>query len=301
MWMRRRSRRVIGHCEAQGGLAEGASSAQAAGGLRCANLPYGLPILRQTSSWLRPMRRYREYGPRPSIPEPRPVLLTAVRAFVQAASRIDGVRRIALLGSLATDKPIPKDADLLVTINPEMDLDALANAGRRLKGKAQTINLGADIFLADEEGHYLGRICGFRECHVRMLCRARHCGERNHLNDDLQVVKLPARLIAEPPLELWPSVVRRIAPPADVEAILLAPKPARQAKPGQAPQYPAPRATWRFPAFRFASCGLRLRQSALPPASRHSPLPQLVSRHEADPPHPRDRCRHRRSSARDGC
>jgi hypothetical protein len=63
--------------------------------------------------------------------------------------------RIALIGSLSTSKPLPKDADVLVTIEDGLDLGRLA-AGRRLKGAAQQINLGADIFLADKEGRYLG-------------------------------------------------------------------------------------------------------------------------------------------------
>lgn len=148
------------------------------------------------------------------------MLLDAVSEFAQVASACPGVRRIALVGSLTTDKPIPKDADLLITIDSGMDLAALARAGRRLKGQAQSINLGADIFLADEAGRYLGRICGYRECHSRALCHARHCGERQHLNDDLDDVTLAASLIAAPPLELWPAVIRRLAVPPDVEAIL---------------------------------------------------------------------------------
>src|SRR5690348_9958839 len=108
------------------------------------------------------MPRSRSYGPSPSVPNPRRVLLDAVSEFVRVASACPGVRRIALVGSLATDKPVPKDADLLVTIDSAMDLAALARAGRRLKGQAQSINLGADIFLADETGHYLGRVCGYR-------------------------------------------------------------------------------------------------------------------------------------------
>jgi hypothetical protein len=60
--------------------------------------------------------------------------------------------RIALLGSLATEKPVPKDADVLVTIDTAMDLDPVARLGRRLQGAAQTINLGADIFLANAAG-----------------------------------------------------------------------------------------------------------------------------------------------------
>ena len=110
-------------------------------------------------------------GPRPSVADPRRHLLSAVLAFVRAARSTPGVRRIALLGSLATDKPVPKDADVLVTIDATMDLDPLARVGRRLKGTAQTINLGADIFLADEAGRYMGRICHYRECHPRVACR----------------------------------------------------------------------------------------------------------------------------------
>jgi hypothetical protein len=168
------------------------------------------------------MRRNRIYDPRPSIAEPRPVLLRAVASFVQVASGCAGVRRIALLGSLATTKSIPKDADVLVTIDSDMDLTQLARTGRGLKGQAQRINLGADVFLADQEGRYLGRICGYRECRPRALCRAWHCGLRQHLQDDFDVVTLPKELIEAPPVDLWPSVVRRVALPGDVETLLLA-------------------------------------------------------------------------------
>lgn len=132
-----------------------------------------------------------------------------------------GVLRIALVGSLATSKPIPKDADVLVTIEATMELAPLARVGRRLKGQTQTINLGADIFLADEANQYLGRICHYRECHDRAACHALHCGVREHLNDDLQVVTLSPTLIRIPPIELWPRIVTRNVVPADTEALLL--------------------------------------------------------------------------------
>ena len=102
------------------------------------------------------MRRYRPRDPSPSVAEPRRPLLLGAYSFVRAARLCPGVRRIALLGSLATVKAIPKDVDLLVTVERAMDLSQLARAGRRLKGVAQTINLGADIFLADKAAHYLG-------------------------------------------------------------------------------------------------------------------------------------------------
>jgi hypothetical protein len=122
-----------------------------------------------------------------------------------------------------TAKAAPKDVDLLVKIDSAMDLTKLAQAGRRLMGFAQSFNLGADVFLADAAGHYLGRICRYRECHPRALCRAEHCGHRQHLNDDPHVVTLSETLIAAPPVDLWPKVVRRQSVPTDVEEILLAP------------------------------------------------------------------------------
>src|SRR5262245_53953560 len=97
------------------------------------------------------MHRPPTQGPTPSVAEPRPVLLHAVHEFVQAARGCAGVLRIALVGSLATKKAIPKDADLIVTIDGAMDLSELARFGRRLKGRAQNINLGADIFLVDQD------------------------------------------------------------------------------------------------------------------------------------------------------
>jgi hypothetical protein len=166
--------------------------------------------------------RARYHQPSPSIPEPRPVLLAAVRDFVREAIDCAGVLRVALIGSLTTDKPVPKDADVLVTIDAGMELTRLARAGRRLKGQAQRINLGGDIFLANAAGRYLGRICHYRECHPRVLCRARHCGLRDHLTDDFDIVTLPGKLIAAPPIDLWPDVIRRVLVPPDVEAMVLA-------------------------------------------------------------------------------
>ena len=167
------------------------------------------------------IRWHRARDPSPSVAEPRRSLLLGAYSFVRAARLCPDVRRIALLGSLATAKAIPKDVDLLVTVERSIDLTQLARACRRLKGLAQTINLGADIFLADSAGHYLGRICHYRECHTRVACHAQHCGLRNHLNDDLHLVTLSKDLLASPPIELWPKVIRRLTLPEDFEEILL--------------------------------------------------------------------------------
>jgi hypothetical protein len=155
----------------------------------------------------------------------RGFLLSEVLRFVKFAHTCQGVRRVAVIGSLARNKDDPKDADVLVTVQDNADLAPLAAAGRRLKGRAQSKNRGADIFLADPSGNYIGRTCHWRDCHpgVRASCDARHCGRRQFLHDDLDDVTLDAAIINAPPLELWPNIVRRIELPKDVEEQLVQP------------------------------------------------------------------------------
>ena len=152
----------------------------------------------------------------------RQFLLLEALTFVRSASRLRGVLRIALIGSLTTEKPDPKDVDLLVTIADHLDLESLASAGRKLKGRTQSRNSGADIFLLGGRGEYIGRICQWRECApgIRIACRADHCGRRPYLYDDLHVVKLQQGLASNPPLELWPAVVVNDALPGDVQTWL---------------------------------------------------------------------------------
>jgi hypothetical protein len=144
--------------------------------------------------------------------------------FVRAASTIPDVRRIALIGSILTEKVNPKDIDLLVTITNEADLAPLARHARRLQGTLQGLNRSADVFLADEAGRYLGRTCSWRDCRpgVRQACDALHCGRRPYLHDDLGTVNLKASTIAAARLEVWPHVLHVGRVPADVERFLAA-------------------------------------------------------------------------------
>lgn len=82
----------------------------------------------------------------PPMPPLRSFLLDGVLQFTRQASRLPGVIRIALIGSLTTPKLNPKDADVLVTVEPSLDLTHLARLGRQLKGRGQTRNSGADNF-----------------------------------------------------------------------------------------------------------------------------------------------------------
>ncbi|HUP59663.1 MAG TPA: UPF0158 family protein [Thermoanaerobaculia bacterium] len=152
---------------------------------------------------------------RPRI-DARHHLLAGAVAFVDRVKRISGVTRIALIGSIATPKREPNDIDLLVTIATNTIARDIAAAGRKLKGHAQQLNRGADIFLTDPAGTYLGRTCPWRECApgIRMSCEAQHCG--TYLYDDLHVITLRPETIATPPLELWPKVVVRQEVPEDV-------------------------------------------------------------------------------------
>jgi hypothetical protein len=106
-----------------------------------------------------------------------------------------------------------------------MDLTPLATAGRQLSGHAQSFNRGGEVFLADRHHQYLGRTCPWKRCGpgIRASCDALHCGQRPFLHDDLINVKLLKPLIAEPPLELWPEVVVRVAVPDDVDERVIRP------------------------------------------------------------------------------
>ena len=158
-----------------------------------------------------------------SFVESRHKLLEEVLVFVQGACRIAGVTRIALIGSLTTDKVDPKDADILVTVSDKADLTHLATLGRKLQGHAQSFNRGGEVFLANEQHQYLGRTCPWKRCGpgIRMSCDAQHCGKRPFLHDDLNAIKLSKSLIATPPLELWPEIVTHVTVPEDVAELVI--------------------------------------------------------------------------------
>ena len=153
-------------------------------------------------------------------------LLRAAATFVESVKAENGLLRIAVIGSILSDKRNPKDIDLLLTVTDGTNLDRLAAAGRRLKGTAQIKNLGADIFLVNEEGEYIGRTCGWKVCEIgiRMACRADHCGRRKYLNDDLSDLTLSQDTVTLPTLVLWPEPMCTKPVPKDVmEELLPAP------------------------------------------------------------------------------
>jgi len=154
----------------------------------------------------------------------RKELLDGLRRFVVSVRQMAGVQRIAILGSIVTTKPDPKDIDVLVVVADDADLTPLAMCARRLQGHAQSFNRGADVFLVDQRGTYIGRTCHWKDCRpgVRRSCDALHCGRRPYLHDDLDAITLNSTLVHAPPVTVWPYVERRGQLPADVDEVVAA-------------------------------------------------------------------------------
>ncbi|QEG40795.1 UPF0158 family protein [Roseimaritima ulvae] len=164
------------------------------------------------------------YNP-PPLPDLRKIMFAEVRRFVHLARDLAGAERIALIGSLTTDKEFPKDIDLLVTITDDCDLTELARLGRQLTGHMMAHGAGADVFLADQAGNYLGRTCLWKRCEpgIRQSCDAKSCGARKFLHDDFASIRLNKDVIRNPPVKLWPEVSATSTPPPDVIQFLLDP------------------------------------------------------------------------------
>lgn len=147
-------------------------------------------------------------------------LLEDALQFMRTTIRLLGVVRVALLGSFTTKKSKPKDVDWLITVTDEAELAPIARAARRLKGHTQSSNRGADVFVADPKGHYVGHLCPWKLCApgIHLSCDALHCGRRPFLHDDLESVRLAPELVLHPPSTCFPtsSIVcrdRRISRP----------------------------------------------------------------------------------------
>ena len=167
-------------------------------------------------------------------PSSRPKMIEGAFWFVQQASQLNGISRIALIGSLATEKEEPKDVDMLVTIIDAVDMEVLAvnmetlaTLGRKFAGRLQQINRGAEVFLADSQGNYLGRTCPWKVCGgvhyngagVHYDCNGQQCGSR--IRADFSTIRLKKSIIRKPPLVLWPNVVALAPVPKDVQVGLV--------------------------------------------------------------------------------
>ncbi len=164
-----------------------------------------------------------EHVPESDEPPMRTLLLREMAEVVCALKRAPGVTRIAMIGSLATTVETPRDADLLVSVDNEVNLATLARLGRRWRAFVQSLHCSGDIFLADNRENYLGRTCPWKDCGLdhNPHCDARHCGRRHYLHDDLNTIRLSRQVTLTPPVELWPEIVLRVPVPQDVTDILI--------------------------------------------------------------------------------
>ena len=123
--------------------------------------------------WRRTGRRFTEAAASASAAAGAEAAAVETLWFVRKAAKLDGIKRIALFGSLATPKVYPKDADVLVTVEDDVDLKPLASLGRKFSGRLQAKGLGSDVFLTDPMGRHIGRTCPWKECGpgIRASCR----------------------------------------------------------------------------------------------------------------------------------
>jgi len=150
-------------------------------------------------------------------------LIQLVYEFIISCKKIEAIQRIAIIGSLLSENEKPKDVDLLLTIPDDLELSGLARISRTLQGKSGSLGGGADVFLANLNNEYIGRICIWKDCRfgVRMRCDANNCGKRKYLHDDLNTITLKKELIDNPPLIIFPNIIRNVFIPLDVEEGLL--------------------------------------------------------------------------------
>jgi len=140
--------------------------------------------------------------------------------FMEHIAKIEGVKRIALIGSICTAKKDPKDIDIMVTIRPELDVKPLARLGTRLSGRASQFGGSAELFLA-EGTQYLGRTCKYRDPFPRASCRPLRCyRDRPFLCYTNNNFVLTQELVTAPPLILWPEIIRNSKLPDDLEVLL---------------------------------------------------------------------------------
>ncbi|NTX00010.1 MAG: hypothetical protein HGB35_08825, partial [Geobacteraceae bacterium] len=137
----------------------------------------------------------------------RQSLLAVGLEFARGAERVRGVERIALLGSILTEKPAPKDIDFLLTVAGDANLEEIATLGRKMKGKLQGMSLGTDIFLCSPNAQYLGRTCSYRDCHVRADCGGADCRPGSWRRTDFHVITLSKEIMESPSLVLRPITV----------------------------------------------------------------------------------------------
>jgi hypothetical protein len=86
-------------------------------------------------------------------------LLAGLVRLVQGARTIPGVCQISPVAPIRRRRRILRTSTCWWWCSDGADLVLLARHARRLQGHAQSLNRGADVFLANERSEYIGRTC----------------------------------------------------------------------------------------------------------------------------------------------
>ena len=100
---------------------------------------------------------------------------------------------MALIGSLTTAKPLPKDADVLVTIEDGLDLGPLARAAPALEG-----NGAANEPMRRDISRSTSVECGIQYFHHYHPPRRAVPRRRGHTHHECPLLKPPASYLARP-------------------------------------------------------------------------------------------------------
>jgi hypothetical protein len=93
---------------------------------------------------------WQEFHSRFGLGTPRRVwLFSRLRALVDLASATGKLRRIFVWGSFVTAKPAPRDVDTLLIMDPDFEVEAIAEPAREVFDSAQAkLRFESDVFWA---------------------------------------------------------------------------------------------------------------------------------------------------------
>jgi predicted nucleotidyltransferase len=151
----------------------------------------------------------------------RSVLLGAAKWLVDAVVNCHEIKKVALCGSICTNKEHPKDLDVLIYLKSDADIKPVAALKRKLQGQISRGRLGADVFLIEDD-KYIGRACYYKEPWCRVVCSnaGLRCDlKRLHLCDTSRTVTLKQELVDNPPVTIFPEFSTIVQLPQDLKEI----------------------------------------------------------------------------------
>ncbi len=124
----------------------------------------------------------------------------AVAKFITLVQHVEGVLEVALFGSVATEKAVPDDFDLMVFIKDVQCIPAISSSIRSITSTFHA----HDVFLFDENRQYLGRVCHRKKCPALSVeCKVYGCGKVKYLQVIEGFTFQAKQALAQKPVPLW--------------------------------------------------------------------------------------------------